>query len=94
MTPMYYTQVQGQLLVSQRKYCGFVVWTQKERVAHSLYPNKIIKFYRKAVAKIDQFLFARLHPSVTEMVFLQVSNVTNSSNSNPSLLLLPGQRTW
>ena len=33
----------------------------------------IIKFYRKAAAKIDQFLFARLHPSVTEMFFYKIA---------------------
>ena len=34
MTHKYYTQVQGQSLVSQKKYCDFVVWTPKGQVVH------------------------------------------------------------
>ena len=53
MTHKYYTQVQGQLLVSQKKYCDFMVWTQKEQVFHRLYPN--IDFTEKLLQKLTNF---------------------------------------
>ena len=65
MSHKYYTQVQGQLLVSQKKYCDFVVWTLKGQVVHRLYIPKY-KFYGEAVGKIDKFLCAKLYSSVTQ----------------------------
>ena len=53
MTHKYYTQVHGQLLVSQKKYCVFMVWTQKGQVVHRLYPN--INFTEKLLQKLTNF---------------------------------------
>ena len=53
MTHKYYTQVQGQLLVSEEKYWDFVVWTPREQVVHRLYPNT--NFAEKLLHKLTSF---------------------------------------
>ena len=83
MTHKYYTQVQGQLLVSQKKYCDFVVWTQKGQVVHRVYPN--INFTEKLLQKLTDFYLQEFIPVLLKHLnvpgdFLQDSNVTNSSN--------------
>ena len=80
MTHKYYTQVQGQLLVSEKKYCDFVVWTLRGQVVHRLYPNT--NFAEKLQHKLTSFYVQNFLPVLLK--HLKVSGVFPSSDISDS----------
>lgn len=61
-THRYYTQVQGQLAISNRNYCDFVVWTPKGLILERIYHNP--NFWEKLVLKLTSFFIESLLPEI------------------------------
>ena len=58
----YFTQVQGQLMITRRDYCDFVVWTPLGVYVQRIYEE--ISFTEKLVRKLTNFYVEHLLPAI------------------------------
>ena len=58
----YYTQVQGQLSIANRKFCDFVVWTPKGLIIERIYHN--LQFWEKMQLKLTTFFMQSILPEI------------------------------
>lgn len=61
-THKYYTQVQGQLLLCDKQFCDFVVWTTEGLIMERVYIN--IRFTEKLTKKLTDFYVEKLLPEI------------------------------
>lgn len=61
-THKYYYQVQGQLFVTDRKSCYFVIWTPKGLIYELI--NKDLQLWEKMLPKLNDFYFKHLLPNI------------------------------
>ena len=57
----YYFQIQGQLFVTQRKFCDFAIFTENDQFIQRIYYDKSF-FYEKCYTKLKQFYFLSYLP--------------------------------
>ncbi|XP_069361994.1 uncharacterized protein [Maniola hyperantus] len=60
----YYYQIQGQLQITQRKYCIFIVWTPLGLVYEKIEKNN--DFWNSIVSKLDEFYFKCILPELID----------------------------
>ena len=58
----YYTQVQGQLMVTGRLFCDFFIWTPVGYKIERLYPD--IRFCEKLEKKLTSFYVTKVLPEI------------------------------
>ena len=61
-THKYYTQVQGQLLLCEKQYCDFVVWTTEGLLTERVYID--VRFTEKLEKKLTNFYVEKLLPAI------------------------------
>ena len=61
-THKYYTQVQGQLLLCEKQFCDFVVWTTKGLILKRVYID--VHFTEKLSKKLTYFYVEKLLPEI------------------------------
>ena len=62
MSHAYYTQVQGQLLITGKEYCDFVVWTPKGIIIDRVYQDS--NFTEKLLRKLTSFYVEFMIPAI------------------------------
>ena len=75
----YFTQVQGQLLITGRKHCDFVVWTPLGIRVHRIYEDYM--FTEKLVKKLTSFYVERFLPVImTDNMSAMAGYQSNTQN--------------
>ena len=78
----YYTQIQGQLFVTEKLYCDFVVWTPKVRITQRIYPN--VNFVEKLSWKLTNFYIDHMLPDISAYESTSSAGIENSAAENSS----------
>lgn len=77
----YYTQVQGQLLICEKKFCDFVIWTTKGLIIERIYID--VRFTEKLSKKLTDFYVDRFLPEIlTHKCFDDMPEASGESNDN------------
>ena len=78
-----YMQVQCQLFCTQRSYCDFVVWTEKDVHIERIYPDE--SFWLENVSRVKHFFVTSILPELIGKFYSRTSeSVSVSSNTGPS----------
>lgn len=88
-THKYYTQVQGQLLLCDKEYCDFVVWTTKGMLTERIYID--VRFTEKLLNKLTQFYVENLLPFIITQRYLDdLSNENHEDSSSEVYCICQG----
>ena len=83
-THSYYTQVQGQLLVTGKEHCDFVVWTPKGIVIDRVYQD--FNFTEKLLQKLTSFYDDFMIPAIIGLTLeQQTEDENNVADDQPEL---------
>ena len=91
MSHKYYTQVQGQLLVTGKSYCDFVVWTPKGQLIQRLHID--VNFTEKLLRKLNSFYVEQFLPELIKSLELP-GNLPSSDHSTEELFCLCQQKEY
>ena len=78
----YYTQVQGQLFVTEKLYCDFVMWTPKGMVTQRIYPN--VNFIEKLSRKLTNFYVDHMLPEILRSSLSAYESTSTAATGNSS----------
>ena len=79
----YYTQVQGQLLITEKVYCDFIVWIPHGMKTQRIYQN--FNFSEKLVRKLTNFYVGNMLPEIVKRLMQSSRNDHGcTSTSKPS----------
>ena len=79
-THKYYTQVQGQLLVCEKQFCDFVVWTTRGLIVERIYID--VRFTVKLSRKLTEFYVEKLLPMILTRRYLDDAPEESSENED------------
>ena len=75
----YYTQVQGQLMITNRIFCDFVIWTTKGlRVVQRIYHD--VRMWEKLEKKITAFYVAYVLPETMTRKLKEMNSESDKEN--------------
>ena len=81
-----YMQVQCQLFCTQRSYCDFVVWTEKDVHIERIYPDE--RFWLESVSRVRHFFVTSILPELIGKFYSRTSELVSvtqtPSPSGPS----------
>ena len=77
----YYTQVQGQLEITQKPLCDFVVWTPNDLFVQRIY--KDTRFIETLLKKLNTFYIDNMLPEMLTHRLLNPSTTTPGISSQP-----------
>ena len=81
-----YMQVQCQLFCTQRSYCDFVVWTEKDVHIERIYPDE--SFWLESVSRVRHFFVTSILPELIGKFYSRTSELVSvtqtPSPSGPS----------
>ena len=81
-THKYYTQILGQLLLCDKQYCDFVVWTTKGLIIERIHID--VRFTEKLLNKLTQFYVEKLLPNIITHRYLDNNDDDNGDDSDVS----------
>ena len=77
----YYTQVQGQLMVSGLLFCDFFVWTPSVCKVERVYPD--VRFWEKLVKQLTLFFVTNVLPEImTQRLLRSIESDSDSDKEN------------
>ena len=79
----YYTQIQGQLLICNKLFCDFVVWTTKGLISERIYVD--IRFTEKLSKKLTDFYIDTFLPEILTHKCLDDTPEASEENNSDNL---------
>lgn len=76
----YYTQIQGQLLICDKQFCDFVVWTTKGLISERIYVD--VRFTEKLSKKLTDFYVDTFLPEILTHRCLDDTSESSEDNSD------------
>ena len=83
ITHSYYTQIQGQLLITEVNYCDLVIWTRKGIIMERIYPD--VKFTEKLLRKLTDFYVDNFLPKLLQSTLSEFLPSITQQHMQPQL---------